>query len=144
MSPLARRSIYRTSMFVLSVVLVGVLWELYKLIGPEDGGKIFGAAVLPRSNDTAMPHIWSMLSRYGRPEVRGSDRQIWSVVLAGAWYSFRLSVAGFAIGATIGVGLSVLMARFKMVERGLLPYLVVSQTVPLSRLLHSSCLGAAR
>ena len=45
-------------MFVLSVVLVGVLWELYKLIGPEDGGKIFGAAVLPRSNDTAMPHIW--------------------------------------------------------------------------------------
>jgi len=72
-----------------------------------------------------------MLSRYGRPEVRGSDRQIWSVVLAGAWFSFRLSVAGFAIGATIGVGLSVLMARFKMVERGLLPYLVVSQTVPL-------------
>ena len=131
MSPLARRSIYRTSMFVLSVVLVGVLWELYKLIGPEDGGKLFGAAVLPRSNDTAMPHIWSMLTRYGRPEVRGSDRQIWSVVLAGAWYSFRLSVAGFAIGATIGVGLSVLMARFKMVERGLLPYLVVSQTVPL-------------
>jgi NitT/TauT family transport system permease protein len=104
---------------------------LYKLIGPEDGGKIFGAAVLPRSNDTAMPHIWSMLSRYGRPEVRGSDRRIWSVVLAGAWYSFRLSVAGFAIGATIGVCLSVLMARFKMVERGLLPYLVVSQTVPL-------------
>ena len=131
MSPLVRRSIYRTSMFVLSVVLVGVLWELYKLIGPEDGGKLFGAAVLPRSNDTAMPHIWSMLSRYGRPEVRGSDRRIWSVVLAGAWFSFRLSVAGFAIGATIGVGLSVLMARFKMVERGLLPYLVVSQTVPL-------------
>ena len=31
----------------------------------------------------------------------------------------------------MGVALATLMARFKVVERGLLPYLVVSQTVPL-------------
>ncbi|MHB1129574.1 MAG: ABC transporter permease, partial [Ilumatobacteraceae bacterium] len=79
----------------------------------------------------AMPHVWDMLSRYGRPEVRGSDRKIWSVVLAGAWFSFRLVLAGFVLGATIGVGLAILMARFRIVERGLLPYLVLSQTVPL-------------
>jgi NitT/TauT family transport system permease protein len=72
-----------------------------------------------------------MLSRYGRPELRSSERKIWRVVLAGAWFSFRLSLVGFAIGATVGVALATLMARFKVVERGLLPYLVVSQTVPL-------------
>ena len=38
---------------------------------------------------------------------------------------------GFVIGAAIGIGLAVLMARYKVVERGLLPYLVISQTVPL-------------
>lgn len=118
-------------MFVLSVVLVVALWEMYKVVGPQDGGKLFGAGVLPRSNDTAMPHIWTMLSRYGRPEVRGSDKRVWVVVLAGAWFSFRLAIVGFLLGSSIGVGLSILMSRFRIVERGLLPYLVVSQTVPL-------------
>ena len=131
MSPFARRAVYRTSMFVLAVALVGVLWELYKTLGPDDGGKVLGINIFPRANDTAMPHIWDMLTRYGRPEVRGSDRKIWVVVLSGAWFSFRLSVVGFALGASIGVGLAVLMTRYKVVERGLLPYLVVSQTVPL-------------
>ncbi|MEY2762957.1 MAG: hypothetical protein RLZZ16_300 [Actinomycetota bacterium] len=131
MSPFVRRAAYRTTMFVLAVALVGVLWELYKALGPEDGGKVFGISIFPRSNDTAMPHIWDMLARYGRPEVRGSDRKIWVVVLSGAWFSFRLSLVGFALGASIGVGLAVLMTRYKVVERGLLPYLVVSQTVPL-------------
>ncbi|NCZ89759.1 MAG: ABC transporter permease, partial [Actinobacteria bacterium] len=122
MSPFVRRAAYRTSMFVLAVALVGVLWELYKVLGPEDGGKVLGINIFPRSNDTAMPHIWDMLARYGRPEVRGSDRKIWVVVLSGAWFSFRLSVVGFALGASIGVGLAVLMTRYKVVERGLLPY----------------------
>lgn len=131
MSPFVRRAVYRTTMFVLAVALVGVLWELYKALGPEDGGKVLGINIFPRANDTAMPHIWDMLARYGRPEVRGSDRKIWVVVLSGAWFSFRLSLVGFALGASIGVGLAVLMTRYKVVERGLLPYLVVSQTVPL-------------
>lgn len=131
MKSFVRRSLYRTCMFVLAIALVAALWELYKYIGPQDGGTLLGGKILPRANDRAMPHIWDMLSRYGRPEVRGSDRKVWSVVLAGGWFSFRLVVAGFVMGAVIGVGLAVLMARFRVVERGLLPYLVLSQTVPM-------------
>lgn len=131
MTPFVRRSLYRVGMFVLSIALVAASWELYKVIGPQDGGTLFGGRILPRANDRAMPHVWDMLSRYGRPEVRGSDRRIWSVVLAGAWFSFRLVLVGFLLGTTIGVGLAILMARFRIVERGLLPYLVLSQTVPL-------------
>jgi NitT/TauT family transport system permease protein len=118
-------------MFVVAILLVAALWELYKFIGPEAGGKLFGWNVLPRAEDRAMPHVWDMLSRYGRPEVRSSDRRIWSVVLAGAWFSFRLAVVGFVIGSVVGLGLSIVMARFRVVERGVLPYLVISQTVPL-------------
>ena len=116
----------------MSIALVAVLWELYKVVGPEKGGKLFGVAILPRSNDTAMPHLWEMLSRYAEPEMRGPhSRQIWLVVLQGAWFSFRLALVGFVIGSSIGVALAALMTRFKTMERGLLPYLVVSQTVPL-------------
>jgi NitT/TauT family transport system permease protein len=78
-----------------------------------------------------MPHVWDMLSRYGRPEMRSSDQRIWSVVLAGAWFSFRLALVGLVIGSILGLGLAVVMSRFRLIERGILPYLVVSQTVPL-------------
>jgi len=119
-------------MFFVSIALVAVLWELYKVVGPEKGGKLFGVAILPRSNDTAMPHIWEMLSRYAEPELRSpNSKLIWFVVLKGAFYSFRLALVGFLIGSTIGVALAALMTRFKTMERGLLPYLVISQTVPL-------------
>ena len=121
----------RVALFVTSLLLVAVAWEVYKLVGPEAGGKIFGWNLLPRSNDRAMPHVWEMLSRYADPEVRGSDRQIWRVVLAGAWFSFRLALVGFVVGTFFGLCLAVLMCRFKVAERGILPYLVVSQTVPL-------------
>ncbi len=125
------RRVRRMVLFVVSIVLVAAVWEIYKAVGPEAGGKIFGWKLLPRANDNAMPHVWEMLSRYTRPELRGSDRRIWSVVLAGAWFSFRLALVGFALGTTLGLGLAVLMSRFKIAERGILPYLVVSQTVPL-------------
>ena len=118
-------------MFVVAIASVVALWEFYKIVGPQDGGKLFGVSILPRANNTAMPHVWTMLSRYNRPEVRGSDTKIWSVVLSGTLFSLRLSLAGFFLGTTIGVGLAVLMSRFKVVQRGLLPYLVMSQTVPL-------------
>jgi NitT/TauT family transport system permease protein len=121
----------RAWMFLLALVLVAVLWELYKLVGPQDGGTLLGWSILPRANDRAMPHVWEMLSRYADPERRGSDTPILVVVLSGAWFSLRLALVGFAMGATVGLGLAVLMARFRVVERGLLPWLVLSQTVPL-------------
>ena len=117
--------------FALALLLVVGVWELYKLVGPQDGGTVFGWTILPRANDTAMPHVWEMLSRYGQPENRASETPILVVVLQGAWFTFRIALAGLALGTAVGLGLAVLMARFKVVERGLLPYLVVSQTVPL-------------
>ncbi len=117
--------------FVLALAAAAALWELYKLVGPPDGGTVFGWKLLPRANDRAMPHVTDMLARYARPERRGQGGSIALVVLQGAWFTLRLALAGFALGAIVGLGLAVLMARFRVVERGLLPYLVLSQTVPL-------------
>ena len=131
MTNVVRRAAQRTVMFAAALALVAVVWETYKAVGPEDGGTVLGVRILPRTSEYAMPHVWDMFSRFSRPEVRGSERTVLDAVTAGAWYSFRLSVAGFALGALVGVALAVLMARFKVVQRGVLPYLVVSQTVPL-------------
>jgi NitT/TauT family transport system permease protein len=117
--------------FALALVLVAVVWEVYKWIGPQDGGTVFGWTILPRANDQAMPHVWEMLSRYAEPERRGSNTSIFVVVLTGAWFTLRLALTGFVLGTIVGLGLAIVMARFRFVERGLLPYLIVSQTVPL-------------
>jgi NitT/TauT family transport system permease protein len=42
-----------------------------------------------------------------------------------------VSMAGLALGVVVGGLLAVAMQRFSVVERGLLPYVVLSQTVPL-------------
>jgi NitT/TauT family transport system permease protein len=118
-------------MFALALLLMCTCWELYKAVGPEAGGKIFGAQLLPKAENRAMPHVWDMLRRFGRPEIRGSSRTVAEAVASGAWYTFRLSIVGLALGVLVGMGLAILMARFRVVERGLLPWLIVSQTVPL-------------
>jgi NitT/TauT family transport system permease protein len=54
-----------------------------------------------------------------------------ATVVAGSWFTFRVAMAGFAIGVVVGLILAIAMQRFGVAERGLLPYVVLSQTVPL-------------
>lgn len=118
-------------LFALALALVVGGWELYKAVGPAAGGEVFGWNILPKTSRNAMPHVWDIWSRLFDPEGRTGSRPIWRVVAASTWFSFRLALVGFFVGAVIGVGLAVAMARFDIVKRGLLPYLVASQTVPL-------------
>ncbi len=125
------RAARRTVLFCVALVLVATAWELYKLVGPDDGGSILGWNIVPKASDRAMPHTWDIVARLGEPENSGGGGPIWQTVLGYAWYTFRLSFVGLLLGGAIGVGLAVLMARFRIVERGLLPWVIMSQTVPL-------------
>lgn len=118
-------------MFVVALVLVAVAWEAYKAVGPEDGGEILGWQLLPKTNDRVMPHAWEPLQRFFEPAKSNSDQSLFVTIAEGAWYSFRLAFVGLVLGAAVGFGLAILMARFRIAERGLVPYLVASQTVPL-------------
>ena len=131
MSPTTVRRLRRLLMFVASLALVVIGWEVYKAVGPEQGGSVLGWKILPRTNDLAMPHVTDVLTRLTEPvQPRRPDR-VWWVVLKATWYSFRLAIVGFALGVGAGLALAIVMTRFRLVERGLLPYLVVSQTIPL-------------
>jgi len=117
-------------LFVIALALVACVWEMYKAIGPAEGGSILGLP-LPKTTDRAMPHTWDMVRRLGEPENRGGSDPIWISVAGYAWYTFRLALLGLVMGAVVGIGLAVLMARFSFAERGLLPWVIMSQTVPL-------------
>ena len=119
-------------MFVVALLLVAVGWEIYKALGPDDGGSVLGARVIPKTNDRAMPHTWDMLARLFEDESTAADsRPLWLAVAGYAWYTLRLAIGGLVLGTVVGVGLAILMARFKVAERGLLPWVIMSQTVPL-------------
>ncbi len=126
-----RRALRRTFLFCVAIALVAAVWELYKLVGPEDGGSVLGLEIIPKSSDRAMPHTWDILRRLGEPENRGGGDPIWFTVAGYAWYTFRLSFVGLVLGGIVGVSLAVVMARFRLAERGLLPWIIMSQTVPL-------------
>ena len=114
----------------LGVLAFVVLWEGYKLVGNPDGTVILGVRILPRADDLSMPHLYDMAGRLTRPELAGG-RPIWIVVLQAAAFTLGITAVGFAIGALVGLLLAVAMQRFRIVERGLLPYVILSQTVPL-------------
>jgi NitT/TauT family transport system permease protein len=121
----------RVVMFVLAFALVALVWEGYKAIGPEEGGTLFGVRLLPRTGDRAMPHVLSMWNRLWDPEIRGGTESIFVVVMRATWYSLRVAIVAFVLGSSLGIGLAVVMARFRWAERAIMPYLVVSQTVPI-------------
>ncbi|MCH9738838.1 MAG: ABC transporter permease subunit [Actinomycetia bacterium] len=106
------------------IVLIALMWELTKILGT--------LIELPfNTSDQAMPNIWSMFSAFTLPEVRGSDTSVFQAVLAAASYSLLLAMGGFFIGVVVGLILAIVMQRFLFFERGLLPFVIASQTVPL-------------
>ena len=126
-----RRAARRTLLFGVALLLVACAWELYKVVGPEDGGSVLGMPIIPKSSDRAMPHTWDIMQRLSEPENRGGGDPIFVTVAGYAWYTFRLAFVGLLLGGAIGIGLAVLMARYRFAERGLLPWVIMSQTVPL-------------
>jgi NitT/TauT family transport system permease protein len=121
----------RGAMLLLALVLLAALWEFYKLVIPEDGVSIGDSLILPRSDDASMPHLSEIFGAFGEQEVSGTSGTVISSVLSALWYSLRLATAGFAVGVVVGFLLALAMQRLRVVERALLPYVVLSQTVPL-------------
>ncbi len=126
-----KRAVRRTTMFLIALLLVGCLWELVKAVCPTGGGSVLGMSIIPKTSDRAMPHTWDMVTRLFEPESTAGGQAIWRSVAGYGWYTFRLALVGLLIGTVFGIGLAIVMTRFRFVERGLLPWVVMSQTVPL-------------
>ena len=94
----------------VGVVLIGA-WELYVALSGVS------LQIVPGPGDVA-----SALVR---------DR---SVLLSGAGTTLEEIALGYAIAAVVGIGLAVALSSWRIVERALYPWLVVSQVIPLPAL----------
>ncbi|WP_166865805.1 MULTISPECIES: ABC transporter permease subunit [unclassified Salinibacterium] len=124
---------------VLGIAAVMVLWEAYKFLGPANGvviGAVEGQAgsgimILPRTHDRAMPHISDMVTRLFEPTSGAATAPLWVSVATAAFATLAIAAVGWLIGVIVGGLLGLLMQRFRLLEWGLLPWVVVSQIVPL-------------
>jgi NitT/TauT family transport system permease protein len=124
---------------VLGVLLVAATWELYKALGPADGVTVgavegetgSGVILLPRTNDRSMPHLWDMAGRLFEATSGGSTPPLWITVVQAAGLTLGIAAVGWIIGVVVGLLLGLVMQRWRLAEWGLLPWIVVSQTVPL-------------
>lgn len=140
--------------FVLIVLFLALLWEGYKLLAAPGGVYLAGTVPVEaraekpagalcasiglcevklaiRADDRAMPHIADIVGTIFQPPRRGSDTLLLTILAQAALFTLQEALVGFVLGAVLGFGLGVLFAHSGLLERGLLPYVVASQTVPL-------------
>jgi len=128
----AAQAAHRVLLGALGILSVAGLWELYKALGPEDGVVINGVVVLPRTTDLAMPHVWDMFQVFSQPvNLFAGSQTVGSAVWTASLFSLKLAATGWLIGVTVGFVLALVMARFRLAESAMLPWVVLSQTVPL-------------
>lgn len=124
---------------VLGVLAVGAIWEAYKFFGPAEGVLVgatagetgSGVLLLPRTNDRAMPHIWEMFARLFQSTSGGDTPPLIVSVVSAAALTLGIAAIGWLIGVAVGMLLGIVMQRWRLAEWGILPWVVVSQTVPL-------------
>ena len=116
----------------LGLAVLALAWESYKAIGPADGVVVGGLTVLPRTSDIAMPHLWTMAARLAEPVTSASGSPaLWLAVLQASGFTLGIAAVGWAVGIGVGMLLAITMQRFRTAESALLPWIILSQTVPL-------------
>ena len=112
------------AVLVLVIALLG-FWELYRWVW-SSAGWTWPFAV----DDTSMPHIWTIAKAFGQPAQVNQPALI-TILFHKALFTAKEALAGFALGAVIGFGLGIVLAHSRLLQRGFLPYVVASQTVPI-------------
>ena len=113
-----------TTAAVLGVLVGG--WELYRWIWIS-AGWTWPFVV----DDTSMPHIHTIVQALFRRPTSGVGDVLVIQLLHAALFTAKEAVVGFAMGASVGFALGVVMSEWRVLQRGFLPYVVASQTVPI-------------
>jgi NitT/TauT family transport system permease protein len=125
----------RVGLVVAGIAIFWALWEAYRWFGETVG------ITWPFPVDaTNMPHIHDMLNALTEPLQPGGPLLIqeeWHWAL----FTAKEALLGFVIGGVVGFALAVLLAHSRILRRGLLPYVVVSQTVPILAIAPMVVLG---
>jgi NitT/TauT family transport system permease protein len=97
--------------------LIAIAWESAKAL--------FG---IP---DQKLPHLLDILTEFGAPTLGGSGPILAVALFQNALVTLGEALMGFVLGGLLGCALAIVFAASRLFERGLLPFVVGSQTVPI-------------
>jgi NitT/TauT family transport system permease protein len=81
-------------------------------------------------DDITMPSLWSIVDALFEP-VQADGELLISYLFDSALFTAKEAALGFALGTVFGFALGALIAQFRVLQRGLMPYVVASQTIPI-------------
>lgn len=121
--------------FLGVLALAALAWEGYRALASAWDNRWPGTqTALPiqvrgTGNAEQFPHLWDIALAFGQP-FRGGDQTLGNYLLGQVGYTAREVVVGFVLGVLLGFALGTLFAHSRLAERGLMPYVIASQTVP--------------
>jgi NitT/TauT family transport system permease protein len=78
-----------------------------------------------------MPHLWSIVGAlFDTAQTGQTTAPLWRILFDGAMFTLREALVGFIVGAAVGIALAVVFQLVPLLGRALLPWIVVSQTIP--------------
>lgn len=81
-------------------------------------------------DDITMPSLRTIVERLFESNQPGGPPLI-RILLDNAWFTAKEALAGFLLGTLIGLAMGTVLHLFRLMRRGLLPFVVASQTVPI-------------
>ena len=113
------------AVFVLVLAALWALWEGYRWLWIREGWtRPFTV------DDITMPHLHQIVGQLFKPAQAGGPLLV-TILWHHALFTAKEAAAGFAIGASVGFVLGIALSQFRVLQRGLLPYIVASQTIPI-------------
>ena len=113
----------------MHVAVLAGLWGLW------EGFRWFGEATELRLGEftvteLTMPHLHDIVEQLFEPS-RTNGPLLIEVLWDSALFTAKEAAVGLALGASIGFALGVVLHHSRLLSRGLLPYIVASQTIPI-------------
>jgi NitT/TauT family transport system permease protein len=117
-----------TQVVLFLVVLAGLwgFWEAFKWAGEETGWRMGSFQV----NDRTLPHVHDIVGQLFEPSRRNGPLLI-EVLWDASLFTAKEAAVGFLLGASIGFGIAIVLVHSRLLQRGFLPYIVASQTIPI-------------
>src|SRR5436190_622407 len=116
----------RVLLFLVVLAVLWGFWEGYRWLWTTTGW----TRPFPVTPST-LPHVHDILRALVRHPTSGTGSILLVQLLRAAAFTAKEAVVGFAIGASVGFALGVVMSQWRLLQRGLLSYVVASQAVPI-------------
>jgi NitT/TauT family transport system permease protein len=105
----------RILVYLVMAVLVALIWE--------------GSKAVFAIPDYKLPHLSQIGEAFVRPAAKGQF--VWQILLYDAAYTMLEALTGFVVGGLVGFAFAVLFVHIPIARRGMLPFVIASQTVPI-------------